>query len=254
MKIVLLRSMRLQVFVKQRSRFSLKTVLLLADQILQSLEFIHTRGFIHRDISSNNFMLGYNDPTRIYLIDFGHAKKFATGFYFKPMQRQSNLAPTFVGTPRFASLSTHMGKEPGRKDDLESLGYLFVFFLKGSLPWQGLRIVNSAAKLAKIAQIKSNISATALCDGLPKEFANYMEALRMLNQMERPPYAHINAAFSDLAKQQNISYDGQFDWVKKEKMTDGMDNCCDIKTDVRKTKSDSVALSDNRIASDTRAA
>lgn len=204
-----------QMFGKLGNRFSLSTVLLLADQIFKSLEFVHSRGFVHRDISPNNFMVGGTDPTRIFLIDFGHAKKYATGFYVKPMQRRVSIAQTFVGTPRFASLATHMGKEPGRRDDLESLGYLFVYFLKGSLPWQGLQASDGASKLAQIMQLKASTSAAVLCEGLPDVFACYLEALRLLGQLDTPPYSQIRAMFTELAKCQNVSYDNrQFDWLQ----------------------------------------
>lgn len=183
--------------------------------MFQAMEFVHSRGLLHRDISSNNFMLGGNDVTRLYLIDFGHAKKFATGFYVKPMQRRVSIPQAFVGTPRFTSLATHLGKEPGRRDDMESLGYLFVYLMKGSLPWQGQKIINGQTKLAKIMQLKATTSLAVLCEGIPNEFMCYLELMRCLGQLDCPPYAHIRSSFMELAKRMNISYDGQFDWMQQ---------------------------------------
>jgi len=204
-----------QVFKKQKCHFSLKTVLLLANQMLQTLEFIHSRGLLHRDISSNNFMLGRNDLSRLYLIDFGHAKKYAMGVYIKPLQRRVSISQSFVGTPRFASLATHLGKEPGRRDDLESLAFLLLYFLKGSLPWQGLKIADGQAKLAKIMHLKASTPVAVLCEGVPAEFVSYLEVVRMLGQLDPPPYASMRECFVELAKRMNISYDGQFDWISR---------------------------------------
>ena len=121
-------------------QFSLKTVLMLVDQMIQRIEFVHNRAFLHRDIKPDNFCIGNNKTRKkLFLIDFGLAKRY--------LQRDGKHIPyregkSLTGTPRYASLNTHLGIEQSCRDDLESVGYIAMYFLRGSLPWQGIKAKN----------------------------------------------------------------------------------------------------------------
>ncbi|VDP91238.1 unnamed protein product [Echinostoma caproni] len=132
-------------------RFTLKTVLILAEQMLWRIENIHNRGLIHRDIKPDNFLMGIG-PTcnRVYVVDFGLAKKY---------RDDKNL----TGTARYASINAHAGIEQSRRDDIESLGYVFMYFLRGHLPWQGLKVCE-LRQLAFVGDSFSNINVLRISD------------------------------------------------------------------------------------------
>lgn len=122
-----------KLFQKCNKKFSVKTVLMIADQMIKRVEYIHSRRIIHRDIKPDNFTIGHGrNSHRIFIIDFGLAKKFMSsrGEHIKYREGKG-----LTGTARYASINTHLGIEQSRRDDLESLGYLFLYFLRGKLPW-----------------------------------------------------------------------------------------------------------------------
>ncbi|PPS07607.1 hypothetical protein GOBAR_AA13032 [Gossypium barbadense] len=139
-------------------KLSLKTVLMLADQV----EYMHSRGFLHRDIKPDNFLMGLGrKANQVYIIDYGLAKKYRDLQTHKhiPYRENKNL----TGTARYASVNTHLGIEQSRRDDLESLGYVLMYFLRGSLPWQGLKAGTKKQKYDKISEKKVSTSIEVLC-------------------------------------------------------------------------------------------
>ncbi|EOA19727.1 hypothetical protein CARUB_v10003777mg, partial [Capsella rubella] len=195
-----------------KRKFSLKTVLMLADQMIHRLEFIHSKSFIHRDLKPGNFLIGLGMlATQVYIIDFGLAKKYRDSSSYRHVPYRENKS--LVGTPSFASLNTHRGIEQSRRDDLESLGYILMYFLKGSLPWQGLKAANKKQKSDMITEKKALTSIETLCNGHPTEFASYLHYCRALRFDDKPDYAYLKRLFGNLFTREGFQFDYVFDWT-----------------------------------------
>ncbi|XP_011009742.1 PREDICTED: casein kinase I isoform delta-like isoform X1 [Populus euphratica] len=193
-------------------KLSLKTVLMLADHMINRVEFVHSKSFLHRDIKPDNFLMGLGRrANQVYAIDFGLAKKYrdTSTHQHIPYRENKNL----TGTARYASMNTHLGIEQSRRDDLESLGYVLVYFLRGSLPWQGLKAGTKKQKYEKISEKKVSTSIEALCRGYPTEFASYFHYCRSLRFDDKPDYAYLKRLFRDLFIREGFQFDYVFDWT-----------------------------------------
>jgi len=149
-----------------KRKFTIKTVLLLSEQCLERLEFMHNKHFIHRDLKPDNFMNGRGKESNlIYIIDYGLAKR-----YRDPKTRMHipyRDGKKLTGTARYASINTHLGIEQSRRDDLECLGYLLIYLLRGTLPWQGIKGATPKEKHEKIMEKKMSSPIEILCKGFP---------------------------------------------------------------------------------------
>lgn len=193
-------------------KLSLKTVLMLADQMINRVEFVHSKSFLHRDIKPDNFLMGLGRrANQVYVIDFGLAKKYRDSSTHQhiPYRENKNL----TGTARYASMNTHLGIEQSRRDDLESLGYVLMYFLRGSLPWQGLKAGTKKQKYEKISEKKVSTSIETLCRGYPTEFASYFHYCRSLRFDDKPEYAYLKRIFRDLFIREGFQFDYVFDWT-----------------------------------------
>lgn len=193
-------------------KMSLKTVLMLADQMINRVEFVHNKSFLHRDIKPDNFLMGLGRrANQVYAIDFGLAKKYrdTSTHQHIPYRENKNL----TGTARYASMNTHLGIEQSRRDDLESLGYVLMYFLRGSLPWQGLKAGTKKQKYEKISEKKVSTSIESLCRGYPTEFASYFHYCRSLRFDDKPDYAYLKRIFRDLFIREGFQFDYVFDWT-----------------------------------------
>ena len=182
-------------FQECRRKFDLSTVLHIGKQMVERIKVVHEERIIHRDIKPDNFLMGASEQTKniVYIIDFGLAKcyKSSEGEHI-PFRDGKNL----TGTARYASLSTHLGYEQSRRDDLETIGHVLLYFLKGTLPWQGLPGRSKAEKYANIKKKKKEMTLEELCANDPKEFLEFMKYSRELAFTADPDYAYCIGLFT----------------------------------------------------------
>jgi len=193
-------------------KFSAKTIALLGIELIPILKFIHDKHIIHRDIKPDNFAIGYDDPCQIYILDFGLAKKYRSSKTLKqnPMVKHSRL----TGTARYASVNALKGLEQSRRDDLESLGYVFAYLIRGSLPWQGMTAKTKEEKYAKILNKKINIAIDILLKNEPQELIDYIRYCKNLKYEEEPNYSYlIGLCKSIIMRHLEDKIDYKFDWV-----------------------------------------
>ena len=198
-------------------KFSLKTSLMLGIQILKRIKTLHENNFIHRDIKPENFTIGLKKMNNtIYMIDYGLTRKFCDSRKNHiPYKEGKNL----TGTALYASIYTHKGIEQSRRDDLESLGYMLIYFCKGELPWMNVKAKNKAGKYKKIMEKKIEMKPEILCEGLVDEFRQYFKYVRELQFTEEPNYNYLLGLFNSAMKNNNIKNDYKFDWNKSNDNT-----------------------------------
>jgi serine/threonine protein kinase len=203
-------------------KFPLKTVCLIGKEIVKRLENMHEKGILHRDLKPNNLTWGnfnssYNnisncnsinnisnnlDIKTIFLIDFGLSCSFLEGgLSYKHYKIKTNLS--FVGTLRYASLNSHKGIRQSRRDDLESMIYILIYFLKGKLPWQDVKAKQKEERHKLISEIKSKVTIESLCENLPSEFAELLTYVKNLEFDEKPIYSKFYAFFHNLIEKLN---------------------------------------------------
>ncbi|KAJ4302550.1 Palmitoylated plasma membrane-bound casein kinase [Collariella sp. IMI 366227] len=198
-------------------RFSLKTTVMVAKQMLSRVQTIHEKNLIYRDIKPDNFLIGRpgtKTANVIHVVDFGMAKQYRdpkTKQHIPYRERKS-----LSGTARYMSINTHLGREQSRRDDLEALGHVFMYFLRGGLPWQGLKAATNKQKYEKIGEKKQTTQIKELCEGFPEQFAHYLTYVRNLGFEDTPDYDYLRDLFTQALKDEGGVEDGEYDWMKKQ--------------------------------------
>ena len=204
-------------FQENNCKFSLKTVCMLAEQMITRLEYIHKKYILHRDIKPDNFTIGRGKQSHIiYLIDFGLSKKYRSSKGNHEHIKYSENK-RLIGTARYASINALKGCEQGRRDDMEALGYVLMYFLRGNLPWQGLKLNRGDDRYKKIYETKKNTTPEELCIGYPKQFCEYIKYTRNLSFEQEPDYNYLKKLIFTVMDKYEINLDFLYDWGLKWK-------------------------------------
>ena len=194
--------------------------------MLTVLEYIHERHVIHRDIKPNNFVLGYDELNAyLYLVDFGLAKKYRSSKTLK--QYPYNKKRRLTGTARYASIHAMEEMEQSRRDDLESVGYVIMYLIRGNLPWQGLKLKTGEDRYRKILEKKKELSSKELCAEYPLPFFEYVNYSRRLGYEEDPRYDIFKTKFLNFVVNiKKEKFDYVFDWTTESDIKRSVDFHC----------------------------
>lgn len=192
-------------------RVELATAAMMCEQCLHLLAYVHSKGIVHRDIKSENFMWGIgNKVHHLYVIDFG----MSTRYYLKkhvPMATGKQL----TGTARYCSINAMRGYAQSRRDDLEATAHMIIYGLRGSLPWSGLDAPTYKDKLRLICEKKAKTPIDELCKGFPNEFAHFLDYSRKMQFEQRPDYDGLVKTFRDIRRAtEPPTEDWQLQWLR----------------------------------------
>ena len=205
----------LEDILRIRKTFSIKTTALIGFQLIGVLHYIHDKNIIHRDVKPDNCVMGSAELSEnMYLIDFGLAKKYRSSRTLKqyPLTRKRRL----TGTARYASIHALEGYEQSRRDDMESVGYILAYLLRGGLPWQGMKLKSKDNKYKNILEKKREISSQELFKGFPNEFSEILDYTKKLEYLEEPEYEMLRNKLMSLCKRLGYDFDYIYDWTTEK--------------------------------------
>ena len=176
-------------------RYTIKDIGMMGIQIMDRIEFIHSKNIIHRDIKPENFTTGYEDVSTIYLIDFGIARKYRSSRTLKHVK--FSLTGRMFGTVRYASYNASRGVEQSRRDDLESIGHMLIYLFSGKLPWKGVNIKDQQRKKKYLDMLllKKYSPIEKICEDMPEAFMDYYGYCKNLKFEQDPDYEYLRNCF-----------------------------------------------------------
>ncbi|KPI84794.1 putative casein kinase 1 isoform 2 [Leptomonas seymouri] len=200
-------------FVLCHRKFTPKTVCMIGIQIIQRLQYLHGVGYLHRDIKPENFVMGLgNNSHVVYVIDVGLSKAWRDSSG-KHISYSENKALT--GTARYVSINVHQGIQPSRRDDLESVSYLLAYFIRGNLPWQGLKSPKKDARFERIRDVKISISPYQLFEGFPPQLGDFVVYTRGLEFEAEPDYDYCVGLLLKAIREMGEEYDYCYQWIDR---------------------------------------
>ena len=192
-------------------KMSVRCVCNIGYQMIEIIEYVHNKHIVHRDIKPDNFVMGKGNKSKfLFLLDFGLAKKYRSSTTLKhyPLIKKKHL----TGTARYASINALNGYTQSRRDDLEAIGYVLVYFLLGRLPWQGMLNKNKDERYMKIMEVKRDTDPHILCKNLPVEFEKYITYTRNLEYEQDPDYNMLKNLFLKVLNDEEHCIDYYYDW------------------------------------------
>ena len=222
-------------------KMSIRCVCNIGYQMIDIMQYIHLKHYIHQDIKPDNFVMGINNRKKyLHLLDFGLSKKYRSSTTLKhyPLTQKKNL----TGTARYASINALDGFTQSRRDDLEAIGYVLMYFLIGRLPWQGMVNKNKNERYKRILEVKRNTTPEALCLGFPKEFEKYVSYTRNLEYEQEPDYDMSKNLFLNVLNSEGNSFDYYYDWDSDAfTMT-----TCDTNLNFARNKNNNIVNNENK--------
>ena len=199
------------IFAENHKKMPIEDVCLIGKQVIDRIQWVHSKYIVHRDIKPDNFLIGKKDPNVIYLIDFGLSKKYRSTTTNKHIR--FGFTGKLTGTVRFASANALRGGEQSRRDDIESIGYMLVYFLKQRLPWQGVTGAKKMERYLKIYKLKKNTTPEELCGDIP-EMVEYLTYAKKLEFEQEPNYNYLRKIFKKMLKRVHNTNDQLvFSWI-----------------------------------------
>ena len=202
-----------KIFFEKKRKFSMKDCCMIGIQILDRLEYIHSKSIIHRDIKADNFLVGLKKNSIIYIIDFGLAKQYRSRKTGKHVKYTINKK--WSGTSRFASANTLRGVEPSRRDDLESFCYLLLYLMKGSLPWDQINEESEINEILIIYKMKQYMTPEMLFRDLPLQMIQFYKYCKNLEFEQKPDYNFLRGLLLTILNYNGEQNDLHFSWIIK---------------------------------------
>lgn len=187
-----------EIFSYNNKIFNTNTICNISMQMMDILEELHNNRIIHQDIKPANILFNKNSQ-KIYLIDFGISSTWEESSKQEKINR-------YIGTARYSSIRSHNRYKQSRVDDLESFGYVLIYFANGKLPWQNISSSNIKDKWNKIRDIKETVGDKTLCKNLKRCYYIYMKYLKKLGFYDKPDYYKLKKVFEKYTKNSNIFY------------------------------------------------